>query len=1182
MHLLFPHGPVLLLSFLLSLSTVHGQQGNALLHAIPPPPIAAQSGAQLGYSVAIDENYIVAGALSDDTGAHLSGVVKVFDSTTGTLRHVIPNPSPEEGDRFGSSVAISGTRVVVGAYTDDNGARDSGSAYVYDLSSSTPTVPLVTLNNPTPTPSDQFGYSVGISGTSIVVSAPFDDTGAVSSGSAYVYDLDSSTPSIPIATFNNPEPTANDYFGISVGISGSRVLVGAFFEDTGANGAGSAYVYDLNSSTNTIPVLTLHNPEPEALANFGYAVGISGTRVVISAYKDDTGATDAGIAYAYDLGSGTPTIPTTILNNPSPETADHFGMSVAISTTRVVVASSRDSFAGGNTQEVYVYDLASAKPGLPTATLSSTNPDLDDRFGHAVAISGTHVVVGADLDDTRASNAGSAYLFDVSSSTPSVVLFTMNDPTPTASRGFGESVAVFGNRLVIGAPQDDTVARAAGMAHIYDLSSSTPMVPMISLCHPNPGSGYYFGTSVAICGTLVVVGAHGDDTGATDAGSAFVYDLNSNTPFAPVHTLRKPNPARTDNFGYSVAIFGTRVVVGAYVDDTGATNSGSVYVYELSGGTPTVPIVTLNNPNPQVSAHFGYSLAISGSRLVVGARSEDEGATDSGRAYVFDFDSSTPTLPVVTLNNPSPGVEDYFGHSVNISDTRVVVGAYRDNAWLPDTGSAYVYDLKSSAPAVPVFTLSNPTADIGDQFGYSVAIQGQRVAVGANLDNAGAMDSGGAFVYNLSGFTPDRHVYTPRKTSPAVGDLFGSSVAVWGSKVIVGAPDDDTFMPNRGYVYVFGPTSDTVTDAPILFSPSAATTYGNPVSVSFCLPEAALPGSVKLSFGATQLTLAASQESAGLHSFSFDPANPTASPEIANGAVIADAVYTVTLSYQDALGNTTASDSHPSVRINAITVPIFTTLHAKDSPVPNAGVPSPGWPGGVIPAGAVWSRLGIPGINEAGQIAVYGEWRVGFNRGAGVFLRDADGADMRLVFRSGASVPGLTNLVIGSLQDPLLAEDGSVACLVTLANAPGTSTAVTADTSMALLLDPDGPGTAPAVVIARKGDAAPGASGETWSSFDSVALGNGAIAFLGRLNHDAEVNEANDLGLWVYDRQTATTRLALREGQSLLGSTLKNLSALMLRAAAVGQGRGVVSDGADRAFSCEVWRDNVTRAGHWR
>lgn len=105
------------------------QVPNTLLHSIPAPP-TAQREAHLGRSVAVDGGMTVLGAPDDDLGATDSGVAKVFDSTTGLLLYVLPNPTPVSGEYFGYSVAISGTRVVIGALFDDTGASDAGSAYV--------------------------------------------------------------------------------------------------------------------------------------------------------------------------------------------------------------------------------------------------------------------------------------------------------------------------------------------------------------------------------------------------------------------------------------------------------------------------------------------------------------------------------------------------------------------------------------------------------------------------------------------------------------------------------------------------------------------------------------------------------------------------------------------------------------------------------------------------------------------------------------------------------------------------------------------------------------------------------------------------------------------------------------------------------------------------------------------
>jgi FG-GAP repeat len=185
------------------------------------------------------------------------------------------NPSPAPNDFFGQSVAVSGTRVAVGPPHEETGVTNAGSVYVYDLSAATPTVPVATLNNPSPAADDQFGYAVAISGSRVVVGSMFDDTGADNTGSAYLYDLTSGTPAVPIAALNNPSPAANDLFGYAVAISGMSAVVGAFGDDAGGIGAGAAYImtpYDLwinsfASLANPADRLKTANPDKDEFNN---------------------------------------------------------------------------------------------------------------------------------------------------------------------------------------------------------------------------------------------------------------------------------------------------------------------------------------------------------------------------------------------------------------------------------------------------------------------------------------------------------------------------------------------------------------------------------------------------------------------------------------------------------------------------------------------------------------------------------------------------------------------------------------------------------------------------------------------------------------------------------------------------------------------------------------------------
>jgi WD40 repeat protein len=204
-------------------------------------------------------------------------------------------------------------------------------------------------------------------------------------------------------------------------------------------------------------------------------------------------------------------------------------------------------------------------------TLNNPTPQTDDNFGYSVAISGNHAIVGAQRDNTGAPNAGSAYIYDV---TTGNLLHTLNNPTPQLSDQFGYSVAISDNRAIVGAYLDNTGATSTGSAYIYDVTTGNLLH---TINNPTPQLSDQFGQSVAISGNTAIVGAYLDDTGAENAGSAYIYDVTTGNL---LHTINNPAPELNDQFGKSVAIDSTTIVVGAYLDNTGATSTGSVYIYK--------------------------------------------------------------------------------------------------------------------------------------------------------------------------------------------------------------------------------------------------------------------------------------------------------------------------------------------------------------------------------------------------------------------------------------------------------------------------------------------------------------------------------------------------------------------------------------------------------------------------
>ena len=144
------------------------------------------------------------------------------------------------------------------------------------------------------------------------------------------------------------------------------------------------------------------------------------------------------------------------------------------------------------------------------------------------------------------------------------------------------------------------------------------------------------------------MGRYGDDTGATNAGAAYLFSTNGTL----LTTFTNPTPAASDWFGCSVAAVGTdRVLIGAHCDDTGATDAGAAYLFSTNGTLLT----TFTNPTPAAGDWFGYSVAAVGTdRVLIGAHCDDTGATDAGAAYLFSLEPFTPPAPSLsTSRNPS-------------------------------------------------------------------------------------------------------------------------------------------------------------------------------------------------------------------------------------------------------------------------------------------------------------------------------------------------------------------------------------------------------------------------------------------------------------------------------------------------------------------------------------------------
>ena len=238
---------------------------------------------------------------------------------------------------------------------------------------------------------------------------------------------------------------------------------------------------------------------------------------VVEARLDDAGATDSGMAYVYDLSSLTPTIPIHTLSNPTPGVSENFANSVTISESKIAWAASPIEMGRTLRGRLHLrYGISHA--GDPVQTILSPVTISSQSFGYSVSLSANRLAVGDIWVESSGMNTGGAYLFDLSSATPSTPIATMINPAPGDSDDFGWVVALSGNTSVVGAPNDDAIAKNSGSAHVYE--GVAPSQPTANLLNPTKAVNDAFGKSVAVSDQWMVVGSTGEDSGADRAGGS--------------------------------------------------------------------------------------------------------------------------------------------------------------------------------------------------------------------------------------------------------------------------------------------------------------------------------------------------------------------------------------------------------------------------------------------------------------------------------------------------------------------------------------------------------------------------------------------------------------------------------------------------------------------------------------
>jgi hypothetical protein len=386
--------------------------------------------------------------------------------------------------------------------------------------------------------SDNFGYSIALDGNFAFIGAPGVDGEGTDRGAAYVFlKTQGGTDGWgQVKELVAGDTGDADYFGISVDISGDYAVVGAVGENGTGTNQGAAYVYYRNQggADNWGQVKKLTAEDRADSDSFGYAVALDGDTIVVGANLEDGDGTDRGAAYVFLKDEGG---------------ADNWGQ---------------------------VIKLVSADP-----------IDLGE-FGTAVAIDGDLVLVGASGEDGDGTSRGAAYLFsrDQGGAGAWGQVKKMVPGTPTDGAWFGNAVALDGSLAVVGEPWSDGAGTNRGSVYIFakDEGGTNNWGQFRKITASDAADGAFFGYSLCLSGSNLLVGAVQAPGGGTQRGQAYLYsrDEGGTDAWGEVQRLRASDAQNQDYFGYASAILGSYVLVGAVGEDGAGAGRGAAYLFKKS------------------------------------------------------------------------------------------------------------------------------------------------------------------------------------------------------------------------------------------------------------------------------------------------------------------------------------------------------------------------------------------------------------------------------------------------------------------------------------------------------------------------------------------------------------------------------------------------------------------------
>ena len=688
------------------------------------------SGDEFGYSVSIDGDTAVIGALHDRQWLRSSGSAYVYVRSNGVWSEQAKLTASDgaENDRFGYSVSIDGDTAVIGAISDEDNGHNSGSAYVYVRSNGVWSE-QAKLTASDGASSDDFGLSASIDGDTAVIGAYGDDDNGSNSGSAYVYVRSNGVWSEQ-AKLTASDGASSDEFGRSVSIDGDTALIGANADDDNGSNSGSAYVY-VRSNGVWSEQQKLTASDGASGDYFGISVSIAGDTAVIGARLDDDNGSNSGSAYVFRYNEALTAVQLAAAEDAVVAAQDFLDDAQdAVDTASANVAFLQEA---AMVAEINVVDaqnfLADAVAITLQAQADVQAAQLTAQDAATIVVDAQNILTAAEADLATAEALRDVAAVVIQNALDAYILSSealLLDPAnPVLIQAKIDAANLVGStNLALSSAQDDvdaaeltidyaiqtvSSAQAAKAAAIINLQDATTVVvygqyDVISAEDELAITQDYLATAEAD-----VANAQGAEAAATtvaqNAAAAVVVAqavvAAGDSGWTQQAKLTASDGAATDYFGISVSIDGDTAVIGAYLDDDNGYNSGSAYIFPLTPPSPphqdTSAVITgsLDGNTTQGGFTFGSLQA-----------TDVDGLTDGTYFTV----SNAPLYGQAQIN-PSTGLWTYLAGAIYVGADPFTVTVTDDlggtteqvvsiTITAPDSDGDGTYDFQDNCPSV--------------------------------------------------------------------------------------------------------------------------------------------------------------------------------------------------------------------------------------------------------------------------------------------------------------------------------------------------------------------------------------------------------------------------------------------------------------------------------------------------